>query len=179
MATGNQRKPIARGCAQINSNSYASSEAACVVGGAVLSHPGSKPVMYARHDTVFLFVPLVHRAAAAVFIVFAVQADAGFSPGAVPHKTKTLFPHIKKIVAVDVPLNKIAVNIGTGRYGAVVQHGRYRYTCTAKEKKVPYFAFVGTGVGFAAKGDIDPGICPVSGAIRGDKVQKAAQLFRG
>jgi len=55
----------------------------------------------------------VHSAAVAVFKGGAVFTDAGFCPFTVSHNIEAVIPYVKKIIIVDVSLNKTSVDVRT------------------------------------------------------------------
>jgi hypothetical protein len=78
--------------------------------------------MQAKHNTVSFLVPHVQSAARTIIVIPAIKAYPCFSPPAIPHDFKTIVPYVKKIVFVDIPLNKASVNIGTRGNGTVKQN---------------------------------------------------------
>ena len=64
----------------------------------------------------------VHSSTQAVFIDFTISALTGLHPLAVAEGLETVFPYIKEIIFVNVPLGKTPVNVRAGGDGAVHQH---------------------------------------------------------
>ena len=96
-------------------------------------------------------VPVMKPVAPAVPVILAIGTFAGSGPRSVAKQLILCLPDGKEIVAVDISLCQVSVNVGASRNGTINQYGTDIDTCATEKGCISYFCFIVTHIAFTAE----------------------------